>query len=180
MERGKALVPGMQQGALERFPRSGGALTVAENRNLMVLYYFNGWYEQAARKSAHILKANPTDLFALWYNGLARMAQKQYPDAVSSLKKLSQLDPKLVAAHMELGQAYALINDRQCAALAFKKAAGDFSVPCPRLIALWAIYIIKAARRLRRSIVSKSDRNQPASRCKVTVACAPLGGKTGK
>lgn len=140
MEQGKALVPGMQSDTLRALPPGKEAVAIAEQRNLMVLYYLNGWYEQAAQKSAAITKTIPTDLFALWYNGLARMAQKRYPDALTSLKQLIKLEPDLTAGHMEIGHAYTLMNDPANALISYKKVAELAPSHVPAAIALGNIY----------------------------------------
>jgi tetratricopeptide (TPR) repeat protein len=121
MEQGKGLVPGLQQTDFDFDVRAKNLGTLGEQRNLMVLLYFNGRYEQSIKRSDAVLQTIPSDPFALWYHGLAKMAQKKYSEALSSFSQLLQLEPNLVAAQMELGRAYALTGDRNNALAKFAK-----------------------------------------------------------
>ncbi len=136
MQQGAALVPGLATKDAGIIPSSGDRVAVANNRNLMVLFFFNGWYEQAFRKSALVLKTNPSDPFALWYNALSSMIQKRYPEAVTNLNTLLEHAPDLAAAHMELGQAYKLMGKTSNALAAFKNAAALSPSPAPAYIAM--------------------------------------------
>jgi|GEM_PF-2067741 len=140
MEEGKTLVPGLQKATLDFPAIAKDSVALSEHRNLMVLLYFNGWYEQSVQKSGAVLKTLPSDPFALWYHGLAKMAQKRYPDAILSFKKLLQLEPNLVAAQMELGQAYALSGDRQNALATFRKVTAMAPSHAPAYSAMGDLY----------------------------------------
>lgn len=140
MQQGVELVPGLKDEGVQSSQPSNSAVEVANNRNLMVLFFLNGWYEQTVRKSAIVLKTRTSDPFALWYHGLARMAQKRYPDAVSSLKKLVEIDPKITAPSMQLGQAYALMRDAGNALATFRKATEISPSHAPAYIGMGDMY----------------------------------------
>lgn len=136
LKKGQAILPGIGNDTLENLQLPTNPVAIAKDRNLMVLYYLNGWYDQAAQKSFSILKTLPSDPFALWYSGLAKFAQKKYPDAISNLTQLIQIDPNLVAAQMQRGQAYALLNDNRNALLNFTQVTEMAPSYAPAFIAI--------------------------------------------
>lgn len=140
MKQGVGLVPGLKEGTPGISPASNRQGEIADNRNLMVLYFFNGWYEQAVRKSTLLLKANASDPFALWYNALAKISQKRYADAIASLKQLLALDPNLSAVHMQLGQAYVQTGDKDQALKSFAKVTETSPEPYAAYMAMGNVY----------------------------------------
>jgi tetratricopeptide (TPR) repeat protein len=140
MVKGQAMVPGLNFSTIDTAPLSADPIAIAEDRNLMVLLYLNGWYEQSNQRSSSVLKAIPTDPYALWYKGLAQMAQKKHLDATSSFKRLIEVDPNLAAAQMELGQAYSLLNDSSNALASFKNVTKLAPFFAPAYIAMGNMY----------------------------------------
>ena len=105
MKEGKELVPGMKLEIVSFFPIGKEATKLAEDRNLMMIFFLNSWYDKAIQRSDAIIKLSGKDLFAWYYKGLSKIAQKKYKEAISSFNQVVLIDPNLISAHMGLGQA---------------------------------------------------------------------------
>jgi len=140
MNEGKGLVLGMKQENVSFFPIGKEATKFAEDRNLMVLFYLNSWYDKAIQRSDAVIKLSGKDLFAWYYKGLSKMAQKKSKEAISSFQQVVLVDPNLISANMGLGQAYIQVNDFEKALKSFKKVVEINSSYSPAYMALGDIY----------------------------------------
>jgi superkiller protein 3 len=140
MKEGKEMVSGMKLESISFFPVGKEATKFAEDRNLMVLFFLNSWYDKAIQKSDAVIKLSGKDLFAWYYMGLSKIAQKKYKEAISSFNQLVLIDPNLFSAHMGLGQAYIQVNDFEKGMKSFKKAVEINPSYSPAYIALGDIY----------------------------------------
>jgi tetratricopeptide (TPR) repeat protein len=122
MKEGKELMPGMKLESISFFPAEKETKKFAEDRNLMMIFFLNSWYDKAIQKSEAIIKLSGKDLFAWYYKGLSKMAQKKSQEAVKSFSQFVALAPDLISAQMGLGQAYLQIKETEKALRAFKKA----------------------------------------------------------
>ncbi|SDU37105.1 tetratricopeptide repeat protein [Desulfobacula phenolica] len=121
METGVKLIPGLRQSNTLSLPNNKNRDFFAENRNLMVLFFYNGWYGKTLKTSQALLKKNPQDRFALYYKALCETVQNTNMDGISSFNALLKLEKNLYSAHMGLGQLYLKTFDLKNAENAFKK-----------------------------------------------------------
>jgi len=121
MEKVAELIPGLNQEIDYVLPSSRQIKDFAGERNLMVLYFLNGWYGKAAQSSENLIKINKKDPFAWYYQALSHLAQKKAEGAMHAFNQLILIDPDLIAAHMGLGRLYRNANDSQKAIKAFQK-----------------------------------------------------------
>jgi len=143
MATGKELVPGMKLESVSFFPAGKETKKFTEDRNLMVMFYLNSWYDKAVQRSDAIIKINKNDLFAWCYRGLSKMAQKKNQEAINSFNQVVLIDPNLLSGHMGLGQAYLQINDPGKALKAFKTTTDINPSYGPAYLALGDIYLQK-------------------------------------
>ena len=121
MAIGKEMVPGLKLESLDFFPEKEKTQKFAEDRNLMMIFFLNRWYDKAIQESDSIIKMYNTDLFAWYYKGLSEMAQGKYRDASNSFDRTMHIAPDLLSGQMNLGRAYSGINAYQNAIAAFTK-----------------------------------------------------------
>jgi tetratricopeptide (TPR) repeat protein len=143
MKEGKELVPGMKLESVSFFPAGKEAPKLAEDRNLMMIFFLNGWYDKAIQKSEAIIKIYDKDLFAWVYKGLSKMAQRRSQEAVNSFNQSVVIAPDLISGHMGLGQAYLQINDPEKALKSYRKVIEINSSYSPAYMALGDIYFQK-------------------------------------
>jgi tetratricopeptide (TPR) repeat protein len=141
MAIGREMVPGMKPESKTFFPAGKEMEKFAEDRNLMAIFFLNGWYDKAVHRSDAILKMNKNDLFAWWYKGLSKMAQKENHEAIRSFKQAIFVEPNLLSGYMSLGQIYLRINDYQEALKAFGKAIEIDPSNGPAYLALGDAYL---------------------------------------
>jgi tetratricopeptide (TPR) repeat protein len=121
MKEGKEMVPGLKLEIVSFFPTGKEATKLAEDRNLMVIFFLNTWYDKAIQKSDSIIKLYGKDLFAWYYKGLSKMAQKKTKEAINCFNQVVNIAPDLLSAHLALGQVYIQVNDYENALKAFNK-----------------------------------------------------------
>ncbi len=117
-----ALMPGVNTEVLATPPVERETASVAVDRNLMVLFFFNSWYDKTAELAERLLRIDPKDIFALYYRALAKTAQGKTAEAIDAHKKLISRDPGLYGAHLRLGELYVQSGDFQQAEEAFDEA----------------------------------------------------------
>jgi len=140
MSEGKEMVPGLKIESVSFFPDGKETKRFAEDRNLMMIFFLNSWYDKAIQKSDAIIKINKNDLFAWYYKGFSKMAQKKNQEAINSFNQVVLIDPNLISGHMGLGQAYIQVNDFEKALKSFKKVVEINSSYSPAYMALGDIY----------------------------------------
>ena len=140
MKEGKEMVPGLKLESVSFFPDGKETKRFAEDRNLMMIFFLNSWYDKAIQKSDAIIKINKNDLFAWYYKGFSKMAQKKNQEAINSFNQVVLIDPNLISGHMGLGQAYIQVNDFEKALKSFKKVVEINSSYSPAYMALGDIY----------------------------------------
>jgi len=133
-------VPGLKIESVSFFPDGKETKRFAEDRNLMMIFFLNSWYDKAIQKSDAIIKINKNDLFAWYYKGFSKMAQKKNQEAINSFNQVVLIDPNLISGHMGLGQAYIQVNDFEKALKSFKKVVEINSSYSPAYMALGDIY----------------------------------------
>jgi len=106
-----------------------------------MIFYLNAWYDKAVQKSDSILSAYSKDLFAWWYKGLSRMAQRKYQEARDSFNQVVLIAPDSLSGHMGLGQAYSQINDYQKALEAFGRVIEIDPSYAPAYMACGDVYL---------------------------------------
>jgi len=140
MASGKEMVPGVKQEAISFFPAGKEGKKLAEDRNLMMIFFLNTWYDKAIQKSDAITKLYEKDLFAWYYKGLSKIAQKNPQEAINSFNQIVTIAPDLFSAHLALGQTYSQINDNEKALKAFNKAIEINPSYGPAYVALGDVY----------------------------------------
>jgi tetratricopeptide (TPR) repeat protein len=140
MKEGKEMVPGMKLESVSFYPAGKETKKFTEDRNLMMIFFLNSWYDKAVQKSEAIIKIYNKDLFAWCYKGLSKIAQKKSQEAINSFNQVVLIDPNLLSGHMGLGQAYLQINDFEKALRAFKKVTEINSSYSPAYFALGDVY----------------------------------------
>jgi len=140
MATGKEMVPGMKLESVSFFPAGKEAKKFTEDRNLMVIFFLNSWYDKAVQKSEEIIKLYGKDLFVWYYKGLSKIAQKKSQEAINCFNQVVLIDPNLISGHMGLGQAYLQFNDSEKALRAFKKVTEINPSYSPAYFALGDVY----------------------------------------
>lgn len=140
MATGKELVPGMKLESVSFFPPGKETKKVTEDRNLMIIFFLNSWYDKAIQKSDSIIKLYGKDLFAWYYKGLSKMAQKKSQEAINSFNQVVLIDPNLLSGLMGIGQAYLQFNDSEKALRAFKKVTEINPSYAPAYFVLGDVY----------------------------------------
>lgn len=120
METGGKLIPGLKDYSTWSLPDDNNRDFIAENRNLMVLFFYNSWYDKSLRISQALLEKNSKDRLALYYKALCETAQNKNSDGIQTFNALLKLEKKMFSAHMGLGQLYLKTNDLKNAEIAFK------------------------------------------------------------
>ena len=121
MKDSAELVPGLGKDSGFLVPAAPDTDRFAEKRNLMMLFFMNGWYEKAASFCRELIEMNRTDRFAWYYKALCESAQEKHTAAVKSFNSLIALEPSLYSAYMALGQLYYKTEDLENAARSFEK-----------------------------------------------------------
>ncbi|MDM8539194.1 tetratricopeptide repeat protein, partial [Desulfobacterales bacterium HSG17] len=70
METGIKLIPGMMSRQHLTIPGTQNRKFFAQKRNLMILFFYNGWYGKSLEINRALLKKVPDDRFALYYKAL--------------------------------------------------------------------------------------------------------------
>ncbi|MCF8062214.1 MAG: tetratricopeptide repeat protein [Deltaproteobacteria bacterium] len=118
-----ALVPGLPVEEDVSVPERDRQAAFAGDRNLMVLYFVNGWYDRSLEKGEALIEANPHDRFAHYYQALSHVAQRKHESAARSFEALLKGDPHLLAGHMGLGRVSLNTGDGKTAVETFQRAA---------------------------------------------------------
>lgn len=117
------LIPGIDDERISlTFLNVNDAISLAKERNLMLILFLNGWYEMAIKKSQSILEINEKDIFALYFKSLAQKSQRKNTHAIENLQEILKVEPNLIAAYMELGSLNMQTNQREKGFEAFQKA----------------------------------------------------------
>ena len=116
------LIPGLSPNFEPAVPQKDQTINFASNRNLMVIYFYNGWYDKTTEQSDALIKQNRDDLFAWYYRALSKTAQQKHDDAINAYNELLRIEPNLTAAHIGSGKIYLQIGDYQKAKAAFNRA----------------------------------------------------------
>lgn len=75
------------------------------------MYQQMGRYQDAEAQFKKVMRMAPNDANPLWALGATYNKEGKYDDAVKVLTQAVKLKPKMAAAHLELGTAYAALND---------------------------------------------------------------------
>lgn len=140
MKEGKEMVPSLKLEDASFFPAVKETKRFAEDRNLMAIFFLNNWYDKTIQKSDAIIKLYGKDLFAWYYKGFSKMAQKKNQEAINCFNQIVNIAPDLLSAHLALGQAYIQINDDQKALKTFNKVIEINPSYSPAYLALGDIY----------------------------------------
>jgi len=140
MKEGKEMVPAMKLESVSFFPTEKEATKLAEDRNLMVIFFLNTWYDKAIQRSDSIIKLYGKDLFAWYYKGLSKMAQKKKQEAINCFNQVVNIAPDLLSAHLIIGQVYIQVNDYGNALKAFNKAIEISPSYSPAYVALGDVH----------------------------------------
>lgn len=140
MASGKEMVPGLKQESVSFFPIGKEGRELAEDRNLMAIFFLNTWYDKAIQKSEAIIKLSGKDLFAWYYKGLSKIAQKKPQEAISCFHQVVTIAPDLFSGHLALGQTYIQINDYEKALKTFNKVIEINPSYGPAYVALGDVY----------------------------------------
>ena len=122
MKRAAGLIQGLKQDADFSIPKEKDIERFARERNLMVIFFLNGWYGKTIDISKALITFSKEDRFAWYYKALSESAQKKYQDVIHSFNRLIAIDPDLLAGHMGVGHLYLRTNDYTKAINAFQKA----------------------------------------------------------
>ncbi len=121
LKEAAGLIPGLSPNLGPVVPQKDQTINFASNRNLMVIYFYNGWYDKSIEYSDALIKQNRDDLFAWYYRALSKTAQQKLDDAINAYNELLRIDPNLTAAHMGSGKIYLQTGDYKKAKNAFNK-----------------------------------------------------------
>lgn len=108
----------------------------AKQRNLLLIYFFNGWYGKTFEASNTLIKFKKDDQVAWYYKALSQIAHRKPENAIESFQQLVRINPGSTAVQMRLGQLYVKNGDHAKAAETFKKVITDNPEYYPAYIAL--------------------------------------------
>jgi len=94
--------------------------TVAVERNVAVVMYLSGWYAQVVRHADKTLEASPRDAIALYFRGQAQLAQGHPDEAMQSLRRAVETEPRFLGASMALAEAQVARRDTPAAFAAYQ------------------------------------------------------------
>ncbi|MFP3928072.1 MAG: tetratricopeptide repeat protein [Desulfobacteraceae bacterium] len=117
------LVPGLSEEVGAGLPPESSYKEFGEDRNLMVIYFLNAWYDLSLNHCSRLLALNPKDRFALYYKALAYIAQKKHKDAGLAFQGLLEVEPGVIAGHMGLGRVSLEAGETEKAIQSFQRAA---------------------------------------------------------
>jgi len=121
IQNGMRLVPGMERELDSSFLDSGKKSTLlGRQRNLMIVYFLNGLYEQVVETGEEVLRGFRKDLFALYYTGLAKVEQGEPEEALGYFDRILFLDAKLISARMSLGNIYLELGELEKAGSSYQ------------------------------------------------------------
>jgi tetratricopeptide (TPR) repeat protein len=121
MRYASGLMPGLDRTTEFYAPGKKGLKRFAGNRNLMILYFLNGWYGKAVEISDTLLKQSTKDRFAWYYRALALSVQKKQKGAQAAYESLIRMEPGLYSAYMGMGRLHMGAGEFDKAVEAFKK-----------------------------------------------------------
>jgi len=124
MKEAAGLIPGLNPNFEPIVPKKDQTINFAKNRNLMVIYFYNGWYDKTIELSNALIKQNGNDLFAWYYRALSKTAQNKPDDSIYAYNALLRIEPNLTAAYMGKGKIYLQSGDYKRAKDAFNKTIG--------------------------------------------------------
>ena len=122
MEDAAKLIPGLGECSENLLPGKNDKGFYARKRNLMSLFFFNGWYGKALEISRQLLEVNGKDRFALYYKALCETVQNKPEAAIRSYRSLLQIDNRIYSAQLGLGRLYLKQGDIEKASLLFNRA----------------------------------------------------------
>lgn len=121
MKEAVGLMPGLAGNTEFYVPAKENVGSFTHERNLMVLFFYNGWYGKTISAADTLLKINRDDPFAWYYRALSLVAHKRTNDAINAFRQLARIDPHLTAAHMGLGRLYLQTGRYREAVSSFQK-----------------------------------------------------------
>ncbi|HEU18602.1 MAG TPA: tetratricopeptide repeat protein [Deltaproteobacteria bacterium] len=121
MKGAVGLMPGLEGNADFYVPMKENVGTFTTDRNLMVLFFYNGWHGKTINAADTLLKINKRDPFAWYYRALSLVAHQKMNDALHAFRELARIKPDLSAAHMGQGRLYLQIGKYEEAATSFRK-----------------------------------------------------------
>ncbi len=140
MKNGAKLISGLNLHTPFSLPRNKSRIEYAKSKNLMILFFLNGWYGKTLEINKDILKINKNDRFALYYKALCEAVQNKNDDAMESYKALLNIDNTIFSAHMGLGDLYLKTNDLENAIQSFEKVIDHHSQFSPAYSSLGDVY----------------------------------------
>ena len=121
LAKAEQFVPGVDALQLVSGDATKRAALAAE-RNVAVVMYLSGWYAQVIRHADKALEASPRDAIALYFRGQAQLALSRPEDAVLSLRRATEAEPRFLGAFMALATAQAARHDALAAFTAYQSA----------------------------------------------------------
>lgn len=122
------IIHGFKPGRAEFLePQPQDRVQFARQRNLMVLYFLNGWYEKTIAESRELLNHYPKDLYGLYFKALAETSITREKDAIDSFTKIIQINPEITGVHLGLARAYLQTGDNVKALQVAEKALRTLS-----------------------------------------------------
>ena len=110
MKGAAELMPGLKKETAFYAPQGKNTAAFSRDRNLMILFFFNGWYGKTIQISNGLIESNNKDRFAWYYKALSESAQDKKKEAAHSFNNLIGIDPHVIAEPHGTGPA--LSEDR--------------------------------------------------------------------